>query len=75
MAAGVLTSCDMDKDPVGSLPDDSALITPYNFQSARTALYSGLKSSIAGSFYNAPEIQCDGFDAVAGFTVQGCRLL
>lgn len=68
LAAGVLTSCDMDKDPVGSLPDDSALITPYNFQSARTALYSGLKSSIAGSFYNAPEIQCDGFDAVAGFS-------
>lgn len=63
-----LVSCDMDTEPYDSVPDTEALMNPANYQSARTALYSALKSSIAGTFYNAPEIQCDGFNAVTGYS-------
>ena len=68
LSAVMAVSCDMDMEPYDALPDTEALNSPTTFQSARTALYSGLKSSIAGDFYNAPEIQCDGFDAVTGFS-------
>ena len=68
LAAMALVSCDMDKEPYNSLPDSEALQTPRNFQSAAVGLYSGLRSSIMGTFYNAPEIQCDGFHAVTGFS-------
>lgn len=63
-----LVSCDMDKEPYDSVPDTEALMNPANYQSARTALYAALKSSIAGTFYNAPEIQCDGFNAITGYS-------
>lgn len=63
-----LVSCDMDKEPYDSVPDTEALMNPANFQSARTSLYSALRSSVAGTFYNAPEIQCDGFNAITGFS-------
>ncbi|MCI7120020.1 MAG: RagB/SusD family nutrient uptake outer membrane protein [Prevotella sp.] len=69
LAAGtLLASCDMDKEPYDSLPSETALQTPHNFSSARVGLYSALKASTAGTFYNAPEIQCDGFNAVTGFS-------
>lgn len=68
LSAVMAVSCDMDKEPYDSVPDTDALNSPTSFQSARTGLYSALKSSIAGTFYNAPEIQCDGFDAVTGFS-------
>lgn len=68
LAAVTLVSCDMDKDPYDSLPDTEALQNPTNFEMAAVSLYSGLRSSIMGDFYNAPEIQCDGFHAVTGFS-------
>ncbi len=68
LAAGLLASCDMDKEPYNALPDTEGISTPTDFANARVGLYSGLRSSIAGNFYNAPEIQCDGFDAVTGFS-------
>lgn len=68
LAAMTLGSCDMDKEPYDSLIDTEALNTPINFQAAAVSLYSGMKSSIMGTFYNAPEIQCDGFHAVTGFS-------
>lgn len=68
LSAITLGSCDMDKLPYDSLPDTEALKTPINFQAAAVGLYSGMKTSIMGVFYNAPEIQCDGFHAVTGFT-------
>ena len=52
LAAMALVSCDMDKEPYNSLPDSEALQTPRNFQSAAVGLYSGLRSSIMGTFYN-----------------------
>lgn len=68
LAAGLLASCDMDKEPYNALPDTEGISTPTDFANARVGLYSGLRSSIDGNFYNAPEIQCDGFDAVTGFS-------
>lgn len=69
LAVSVISSCDMDKEPYDALPDTEALQTPTDFANARVGLYSGLRSSIGGSsFYCAPEIQCDGFHAVTGFS-------
>lgn len=68
LSAMTLGSCDMDKLPYDSLPDTEALNTPINFQAAAVGLYSGMQTSIMGVFYNAPEVQCDGFHAVTGFT-------
>ena len=69
LAAGVLASCDMDKEPYNALPDTEATQTPTDFANARIGLYSALRSSIAGnSFVNATEIQCDNFNAVSGFS-------
>lgn len=68
LAAGLLASCDMDKEPYNALPDTEGISTPTDYANARVGLYSGLRSSIDGNFYNAPEIQCDGFDAVTGFS-------
>ena len=69
LAVGLLASCDMDKTPYDALPDDEALQTPTDFANARVGLYSGLRSSVGGSsFFCAPEIQCDGFNAVIGFS-------
>lgn len=69
LAVGVMSSCDMDKEPYDALPDTEALQTPTDFANARVGLYSGLRSSIGGSsFYCAPEIQSDGFHAVVGYS-------
>ena len=67
-AALMTTSCDLDVKPVGYLDTDTALQNPSNFQAARQTLYAYLKSSIGGMFYNAPDIQSDCFNAVAGFS-------
>ena len=68
LAAGVLTSCSLDKEPYGVLPDDDTFQTPDNFKSARAGLYTALKACSGGDYYVAPELQCDMFDAVSGFS-------
>ena len=69
LVAGLVTSCDMDKEPYNALPDTEGITTPTDFVNARVSLYSGLRSCIGGnSFYNSEEIQCDGFDAVTGYS-------
>lgn len=69
LAGSLVTSCNMDMKPYDALPDTEAVSTPADFANARVSLYSGLRSSIAGNnFYNSVEIQCDGFDAVSGFS-------
>ena len=64
-----LASCDMDKEPYDAIPDSEALQTPTDFANMRVGLYDGLRSCIGSeSFYNAPDVQCDGFNAVAGYS-------
>lgn len=63
-----LASCDMDKLPYDSLPTDEAIETPRDFEGLSNGLYSGLRSCVGSeAFYNAPDIQADEFNAVAGF--------
>ena len=67
LAAGLMSSCDMDKEPYNALPDTEGITTPTDFANARVSLYSGLRGCIGGdSFNNAMEIQTDGFNAVTG---------
>lgn len=64
-----IVSCDMDKEPYDAIPDTEALQTPTDFQNMSVGLYSGLRACIGSqSFYNAVDIQCDGFNAISGFT-------
>lgn len=64
-----LASCDMDKMPYDSLPTDEAIETPRDFEGLSDGLYSGLRSCVGTeAFYNAPDIQADEFNAVAGYS-------
>lgn len=64
-----LVSCDMDKEPYDAISDTEALQTPTDFENMRVGLYSGLRACIGStSFYNAVDIQCDGFNAITGFS-------
>ena len=61
-------SCDMDKEPYDQIPTDEYLTTPSDFESARNSLYYAMRISVGGTaFYNAPDIQGDEFNAVAGY--------
>ena len=67
LTAGLLVSCDMDKEPYGSLKDTEALQTPTDFRAMRVGLYSALRGTIGGNGrYTSPEVQCDGFHALIG---------
>ena len=69
LSAVMAVSCDMDKEPYDAIPDSEALQTPTDFANMRVGLYDGLRSCIGSeSFYNAPDVQCDGFNAVAGYS-------
>lgn len=64
-----IVSCDMDTTPYDAIPDTEALTTPTDFANLRVGLYSALRSSVgAETFWNAPDIQCDQFHAVDGFS-------
>lgn len=68
LAAGLVVSCDMDKMPYDSIPEDEAFTTPDDFERFDATLYSYLRSTVYGDSYAAPELQCDGFNAVTGFS-------
>lgn len=69
LTAGLVTSCDMDTEPYGSIPEGEALMTPDDFTAMRNGLYSGLRSSVGGDvFYTTIEAQSDEFHAVVGNT-------
>lgn len=67
LAVGLVSSCDMDTVPYGSIPESDALVTPEDFTGMRNGLYSGLRSSVGGSvFYITPDVQTDEFHALIG---------
>ena len=68
LVGGVVASCDMDKMPYDSIPEDEAFTTPEDFSRFDATLYAYLRSTTYGDSYTAPELQCDGFNAVTGFT-------
>lgn len=67
LTVGLVSSCDMDTTPYGTIPEDEALMTPDDFTSMRNGLYAGLRSSVGGNtFYTPIEAQSDEFHALVG---------
>lgn len=67
VAFGV-TSCDMEKYPYDSLEESTYMTTVNDFANARIGLYSYYRSLTTGGYILTPELQCDDFHAVAGFS-------
>ena len=67
VAFGV-TSCDMEKYPYDSLEESTYMTTVNDFANARVGLYSYYRSLTTGGYILTPELQCDDFHAVAGFS-------
>ncbi len=69
LAAGILTSCELETPTKGYLPDTEALQVPSNFKAARVSLYASLKGCVLGdAFCSSPELQADCFNAVSGYS-------
>ena len=66
------TSCDMDKEPEGTITDTEALNTVEKCKSLRNGLYTYMRSITTGGFIILSEIQLDDFHAVRG---NGNRLM
>lgn len=64
-AALGLASCDMDKYPYDSIPDEEALQTPTDFENIREGLYTGMRSVVGGD-YGLQSAMCDEFNNVSG---------
>ena len=69
LVAGVLTSCDMDKEPYGVLPDKGTL-GAFELRGVHAPDFmSLLKGCVGGETnYVAPGLQCENFNAVSGFS-------
>lgn len=61
LAAGVLTSCDMQKDLPGTLNGDDAIQNVLDASRYRNVIYTGLRGFTSSSFFTNPEIQMDKF--------------
>lgn len=70
-AAAMLTSCDMNKAPIGYIDQDKAIESAADAQSFRNGLYAGIRALTSSGFVVNPEIQADMFN---GLTVNGNRL-
>ena len=57
----LLTSCDMDMRPYGSLDDENAIQSVNDCQRFRNGLYSSLRGLTTGSYVYATDIQADQF--------------
>ena len=59
LAVGLMTtSCELDIEPVGYLPTDSALETPSSFNAARATLYAALTSSMLWLVSQIRSVRC-----------------
>ncbi len=66
LAVGLVSSCSMDTEPLGSLPESEATQTPSDFKSLRRGLYSALRLSVGGDNFNTPiDVQADQFHATS----------
>lgn len=71
MVCAMLTSCDMDKTPWGSLDDETGLASVNDAYRFRNGFYVSLKGMNAGGYFAYPDIQCDQF---IGLTSNGNRM-
>lgn len=66
LAASLAVSCDMDKEPHGTLPDDEAILSPADCRSYRNGLYVNMRYLTTGPFVYYTDLQTDYFHAVTG---------
>ncbi|MBD9092320.1 MAG: RagB/SusD family nutrient uptake outer membrane protein [Bacteroides oleiciplenus] len=71
MVGALVTSCDMDKKPYGSLDNDTAIQNLNDCRRFRNGLYASMRSLTTGGYVNYPEIQMDIFQ---GVTTNGNRI-
>ncbi len=64
LVGSLLTSCDMDKTPYGSLDDTTAIQSMNDVRRFRNGIYSSLRSLNTGGYVTYPEIQMDMFHGV-----------
>lgn len=60
----LLTSCDMDKKPYGSLDNDTAIRNLEDCRRYRNSLYTSMRALTCGGYVSYPEIQMDMFHGV-----------
>lgn len=70
-AASLFTSCDMDLAPIGSLEDDTAILSLNDAQRFRNGFYTGMRSFTTSNFFTYADIQCDMFN---GLVINGNRM-
>lgn len=54
MVGALVTSCDMDKKPYGSLDNDTAIQNLNDCRRFRNGLYSSMRSLTTGGYVNYP---------------------
>ncbi len=67
-AASLISSCDMDLAPVGSLDDGNAIESVTDLMKARNGIYENLRSIATGGYVFYTDIQMDQF---MGLTING----
>ena len=65
MVGALVTSCDMDLKPYGSLDNDTAIQDLNDCRRFRNGLYSSMRNLSTGGYVNYPEIQMDMFQGVS----------
>ena len=68
LAMAGLGSCDMEKYPYNAVEENLYMKTVSDFEQARIGLYSNYRAITTGGYVLLPDIQCDDFNAVAGFS-------
>ncbi len=68
VAGTLLSSCDMELAPIGSLDDENAIETVSDLMKARNGIYENLRSIATGGYIYYSDIQMDQF---MGITING----
>lgn len=68
VAGSLLSSCNMDLAPVGSLDEENAIETVTDLLKARNGIYENLRSMATGGYLYCSDIQMDQF---MGLTING----
>lgn len=68
VAGSLLSSCNMDLAPVGSLDEENAIETVTDLMKARNGIYENLRSMATGGYLYYSDIQMDQF---MGITING----
>lgn len=71
LMGGLLSSCDMDLKPVGSIDDGESIENATDAYRFRTGMYNSIRALSTGGYISYTEMQMDGF---IGTTMNGNRL-